>query len=89
MTEPGTGVTATARYGQYISTGHSYLTRYDGYAFLPGRWAVTLEGNDLDGNSITYTGVVSVAAPQPNTRLAEPMKGQITGSTGVAVLLRQ
>ena len=88
LTEPGTGVTATARYGQHISTGYSYLTRYDGKVFLPGRWAVTLEGNDLDGNLITYAGVVSVTVPQPNTPMGESMKGQkITGSTGAEVVL--
>jgi hypothetical protein len=91
LTEPGAqDVTVTAAYGQYISTGYSYLTRYDGNDFLPGSWAVTLEGNDLEGNPITYTGVVSVAAPQSNTRPAASMKGQkITGSTGAAVLLSQ
>jgi hypothetical protein len=37
LTEPGAqDVTVTAAYGQYISTGYSYLTRYDGNDFLPG-----------------------------------------------------
>jgi len=83
LTEPGTnGVTATAGYGQNISTGYSYLTRTDGNAFLSGPWAVTLKGTDLDGNPITYTGAVLVGAPQPNMPESATMTGQtITGST--------
>jgi hypothetical protein len=66
LTEPGGAnrVTATAAYGQYISTGYSYLTRTDGNAFRSGTWAVTLEGRDVSGNQITYTGAVVVGAPQ-------------------------
>jgi hypothetical protein len=90
LTEPGGAnrSTATAAYGQYISTGSSYLTRKDGKAFLSGTWAVTLEGRDVSGNPITYTGAVVVGAPQPNTPTGASMAGQtITGSTGAVATL--
>jgi hypothetical protein len=91
LTEPGAkGVTATADYGQYISTGYSYLTRTDGNAFRSGAWAVTLEGTDVSGNPVTYRGTVMVGVPQPNDTLpaasmavAEAAK-KIFGSTGKA-----
>ena len=84
MTEPGpSGATATAYYGQYISTGYSYLVRNDGKGFLPGTWAVTLEGTDVMNNPIIYTGSVVVSRPQPNMPPGASMAGQtITGSTG-------
>ena len=80
LTEPGGAnrVTATAAYGQHISTGYSYLTRTDGNAFLSGTWAVTLEGRDVSGNPITYTGAVVVGAPQPNMRTG----GRVDGGAG-------
>jgi hypothetical protein len=89
LTEPGArGVTATAVYGQYISTGYSYLTRTDGNAFRSGTWAVTLEGRDVSGNQVTYTGAVVLGAPQPNMRTGASMAGQtITGSTGADATL--
>ena len=90
LTEPGgpNRVTATAAYGQYISTGYSYLTRKDGNAFLSGTWAVTLEGRNVSGNPITYTGAVVVGAPQPNILTSASMAGQeITGSTGADATL--
>ena len=59
MTEPGAkGVTATATFEHYISTGDSYLTRIDGKAFLSGTWAVTLAGIGIGGIPVTYTGAV-------------------------------
>ncbi len=84
LTEPGAkGVTATATYQHYISTGYSYLTRTDGKAFLSGTWAVTLEGTDVGGNPITYTGLVVIGGPRPNMPAGASMAGQtITGSTG-------
>ena len=90
LTEPGGAnrVTATAAYGQYISTGYSYLTRTDGNAFRSGTWAVTLEGRDVSGNQITYTGAVVVGAPQPSMHTGASMAGQtITGSTGADATL--
>jgi hypothetical protein len=91
LTEPGTGgVTATAAYGQYISTGYSYLARIDGNAFRSGSWGVTLEGTNVDGNPITYTGTMVVGAPQPNNTLpaasmaVAETENKIVGSTGAA-----
>jgi hypothetical protein len=84
LTEPGgKGVTATAVYGQFISTGYSYLTRTDGKGFVSGNWAVTFEGTDVDGHPVAYTGTVFVGTPQPNMPSGASMAGQnITGSTG-------
>ena len=85
LTEPGgaNAVTATAVYGQHISTGYSYLKRTDGNAFLSGTWAVSLEGSDVNGDPVAYAGTVVVGEPQPNMPTGASMAGQnITGSTG-------
>jgi hypothetical protein len=89
LTEPGPGhTTATAGYGQYISTGYSYLTRNDSKAFLAGTYTLTLKGHDLSGNPITYTGAVDVGPPQPNMPAGASMAGQIiTDSTGAMATL--
>jgi hypothetical protein len=89
LTEPGANpVTATAIYGQYISTGYSYLTRTDGKAFLPGLWTVSLAGSDVAGDPVIYTGRVWVGGPQPQLLSGASMAGQtITGSTGAAATL--
>jgi hypothetical protein len=91
LTEPGAKpVTATAAYGQYISTGYSYLARTDGNGFLPGMWTVSLAGTDASGNAVAYTGQVSVGAPRPQVPSAASMAGQtITGSTGAIASLSQ
>jgi len=84
LTEPGgNNITATGAYGQAISTGYSYLVRKDGHAFLSGTWTVSLEGTDVSGNPVTYTGTVEVGTAQPNAPAEVSMAGQeITDSTG-------
>ncbi|WP_421695983.1 hypothetical protein [Aestuariivirga sp.] len=84
LTEPnGSSVMATATYGQYISTGYSYLKRGDGNAFLGGIYTVKLSGVDLNGTPITYTGKALVTPPRSSSRPGKSMAGvAITGSTG-------
>jgi hypothetical protein len=89
LTEPGSkGITAVASYGQYISTGYSYISSNDGNAFLPGPWAVTLEGSDISGNPITYTGTVWIGRPLAPGANGVSMAGRtITGPTGAAAAI--
>ncbi len=89
LTEPGSApITATAVYGQYISSGYSYLKRTDTNAFLTGTYKLTLNGHDLRGQAVTYTGTVKIGAPRPATPQGKSMAGQsITGSTGAAATL--
>jgi hypothetical protein len=92
LTEPGAkGITATATFEHYISTGYSYLNRTDGKAFLSGTWAVTLAGKDIGGNPVIYAGAVVIDAPQPtmpaSASMAVLMAGQLTGSTGADATL--
>jgi len=89
LTQPGGSIiTATGNYGQNISTGYSYLSRTDGNAFLPGTWTVSLEGTDMDGNSVSYTGSILVGQAEPNSLPGASMAGQlITDSTGAVALI--
>lgn len=89
LTEPGgQAITATGDYGQNISTGYTYLKRTDGNAFLPGAWTVSLQGNDMNGNSVNYTGSIMVGQAEPNSLPGASMAGQtITDSTGTVVQL--
>jgi hypothetical protein len=89
LTEPGgQAITATGEYGQNISTGYTYLKRTDGNAFLPGAWTVSLQGNDMNGNSVNYTGSIMVGQAEPNSLPGASMAGQtITDSTGTVVQL--
>jgi hypothetical protein len=89
LTEPGSSpVTATAVYGQYISSGYSYLKRTDMNAFLTGTYKLTLNGHDVQGRAVTYTGSVKIGAPRPSKPQGKSMAGQsITGSTGAPATL--
>ena len=89
LTEPsGQAITATGAYGQNISTGYTYLQRTDGHAFISGTWAVSLQGTDMSGNPVSYTGSVAVGYAKPNSPSEASMAGQIiTDSTGAVVLL--
>jgi hypothetical protein len=89
LTEPGgQAITATGGYGQNISTGYTYLQRTDGHAFISGTWAVSLQGTDISGNPVSYTGSVDVGHAEPNSPSEASMAGQIiTDSTGAIVLL--
>ena len=84
LTQPGgPTITATGNYDQNISSGYSYLTRTDGNAFLSGTWAASLQGKDMDGNSVSYTGSIQVGQAEPNSLPGASMSGQvITDSTG-------
>ena len=89
LTEPGgQAITATGDYGQNISTGYTYLKRTDGNAFLPGTWTVSLQGTDMNGNSVNYTGSIVVGPAEPNSLPGASMAGQIiTDSTGAVAQL--
>src|SRR4029077_7469214 len=88
LTEPGGQmITATGSYGQNIGNGYSYLKRTDGKAFLSGAWIVSLEGTDMNGNPVNYTGSVVVGQAEPNSLPGASMSGQsITDSTGAVLL---
>jgi len=88
LTEPGgQSVTATGNYGQNIGNGYSYLSRTDGKAFLSGTWRLSLEGTDMNGKSVSYTGSIVVGQAEPNSLPGASMAGQlITDSTGAVVL---
>jgi ComEC/Rec2-related protein len=89
LTEPGSSpVTATAVYGQDISSGYSYLKRTDMNAFLTGTYKLTLNGHDVQGRAVTYTSSVKIGAPRPSKPQGKSMAGQsITGSTGAPATL--
>lgn len=89
LTEPGTGrVTVAANYGQYISSGYSYLKRADGSAFLEGTYLVTLRGATLGGHAVAYTGAVEIGPSRPARLPGRSMTGAIvTGSTGAPAII--
>ena len=83
LTEPGGQTTANGRYGQNINTGYTYLKRTDGNAFVSGNWGVSIEGNDMSGNPVSYTGSIQVGQAQPNSPPEASMAGvPVTDSTG-------
>ena len=83
LTEPGGQTTANGRYGQNINTGYTYLKRTDGNAFVSGSWGVSIEGNDMSGNPVSYTGSIQVGQAQPNSPPEASMAGvPVTDSTG-------
>jgi hypothetical protein len=89
LTEPGgQAITVTGDYGQNISTGYTYFKRTDGNAFLSGAWTVSLQGNDMHGNSVNYTGSIMVGQAEPNSLPGASMAGEIiTDSTGAVAEL--
>jgi hypothetical protein len=77
-----------ATYGQYISTGYSYLKRVDGEAFVPGLYSVALDGVDLDANVVRYAGKALVGSSQPLALPAKSMRGvAITGPTNAPAIV--
>jgi hypothetical protein len=84
LTEPGgQAITATGGYGQNISTGYTYLKRTDGNSFLAGTWSVAIQGNDMQGNPVSYTGSIQVGQAEPNSPEQASMAGvAVTDSTG-------
>jgi len=84
LTEPGgQAIAATGRYGQNISTGYTYLRRTDSNAFISGTWAVSLQGTDMNGNGVTYSGSIEVGQAEPNSPPEASMAGvPVTDSTG-------
>lgn len=89
LREPGgQAITATGSYGQNVSTGYTYLRRTDGNAFIAGTWTVSLQGTDVSGNPVSYTGSIQLGQPQPNSPPGASMAGQtITDSTGAVATL--
>ncbi len=85
LSEPnGSAISTTARYGQYISAGYSYLRRADGKSFLPGRYAVALSATDLDGRPVTYRGSIDIPGLVRSLPAATMAGAAITGPTGAA-----
>ena len=89
LTEPGgQAITATGAYGQNLSAGYTYLRRTDGNAFISGRWGVSLQGTDMNGNAVSYTGFIQVGHSEPTSLSEVSMAGQtITDSTGAVASL--
>jgi hypothetical protein len=89
LTEPGgQAITATGAYGQNLSTGYTYLKRTDGNAFISGTWAVSLQGTDITGNPVSYSGSIQVGQSEPNSLPEVSMADQtITDSTGAVASL--
>jgi hypothetical protein len=89
LTKPGgQAITATGNYGQNLGTGYAYPQRNDGNTFISGMWAVFLQGTDMNGNPVTYTGSIEVGQSQPNSFPEASMAGQtITDSTGAVAWL--
>jgi hypothetical protein len=87
LTEPGGQATANGHYGQNISTGYTYLKRTDGNAFLSGTWGVFIQGTDMRGNPVTYSGSIQVGQPEPNSPPGASMAGvPVTDSTGACAM---
>lgn len=68
ITEPAPGTTsASAGYGQFISSGYTYLVRSDGKEFLPGDYGLKVETQLADGTVVTYRGIIPVGDALPTT----------------------
>jgi len=90
ITEPLPGKeTAAAGYGQFISTGYTYLQRGDGKEFLAGNYNLKFQATLLDGTTVTYSGLIAVGDALPTTPPASSMAsaGPIFDTTGQVVLL--
>jgi hypothetical protein len=91
ITEPAPGQeTAAAGYGQFISTGYTYLVRSDGNEFLPGDYNLKFQAQLSDGTVVTYSGMIAVGDALPTTPASASMaasKGPIFDTVGLAVLL--
>ena len=60
ITEPAPGKeTAAAGYGQFISTGYTYLERKDANEFLAGNYNLKFQATLLDGTTVTYSGLIA------------------------------
>jgi hypothetical protein len=93
--EPLPGLdTATGQYGQYISSGYTYLRRTDGKEFLPRNYQLKFQAQLIDGSPVTYSATVAVGHASPATPPAAGMAATATTSntmlfdtTGQAALL--
>ena len=75
LTEPGSvQAVAIGKYGQYISSGYTYLRRADAMQFLPGDYTLKMQALTLDGTAIQYTGVVTVGSARPASAPPASMK---------------
>jgi hypothetical protein len=84
---PPSTASATQSNGYAFSNGYTYLVRNDGYAFLPGFYAVTIVAKTSIG-LVTYTGTAQIPAHPswfgPWLPLAT-MPDQVTDSVGSLV----
>jgi hypothetical protein len=90
ITEPAPGTeTALGSYGQFISTGYTYLLRTDGKEFLPGNYELKFQATLLDGSNVSYSGTIAVGDAMPTTPPAASMAGAgtIFDTVGQPVLL--
>jgi hypothetical protein len=88
--EPAPGKeTAVAAYGQFISTGYTYLQRSDGHEFLPGDYDLKFQATLADGTNVIYSGMIAVGDAQPTTPPSAGMSaaGPILDTVGQVVLL--
>ena len=78
-----------AAYGQFISTGYTYLLRSDGKQFLPGDYGLKFQATLLDGSNVTYSGTIAVGDALPTTPPSGGMAGAgpIFDTVGQPVLL--
>jgi hypothetical protein len=83
---PPSNARATQTNGYAFRNGYTYLARDDGYAFLPGPYAVTIVAQTSAGR-VTYTGRVQIPDPGwfgPSLPLAT-MPYRLTDSTGAVI----
>tara|TARA_R110002049_G_scaffold306542_2_gene505151 strand:+ start:841 stop:2268 length:1428 start_codon:yes stop_codon:yes gene_type:complete len=82
-------VTISVAYGEYISTGSTYIQRSDSMQFLSGNWSIQLAGSLVDGTAVTYSGSVSVseASPQSLPAAAVATDTPLVGPTGAAATM--
>jgi len=71
---PGADI-ATGKYGQYISSGYTYLRRTDGKQFLAGTYQVSIAATTLEGAAVSYTASVAVGHAEPAAPAAASMSG--------------
>ena len=88
LTEPGAdGQTATGVYDANISTGYTYLKRSDGKQFLSGNYGVKLQATTLTGQTVNYTGTISVGVSQPFNPTAAAMAEPMWDTTNAEITL--
>jgi hypothetical protein len=82
------GKVVTTQLGQFIQSGYTYVRRSDGKAFESGAWTVTVEGETVAKDAVTYTGSVTVGDSAPTKRAAAPLASHVYGPTGAQAQVR-